>query len=557
MRKNTVKNNNNSKEFVKDCKGKSRNANAQHNGKRSYSDGERLRNGRASDEATNDIAWYSADPALLRDAASIPYSWATGTVVDLHNPVLKSMDNKGKFSIPGICAIRTMPSVGWADSATSPVNVAANSLYTFIRSYNSGSKNYDAPDLMLYLLSVSQAYSFLNWCQRIYGTASLYSMRNRYLPKALLEAMYVDYQDVIGNMAQFRYWINMFINKLASLAVPNTMAFFAQQAFLYKDIYVEGESVKDQIYFYQPDGFWIFQLNTDGSGMLNYKQIAGDFKPVKISDIIAYGEMMLAPIIGDEDFNIMSGDIYKAYGDRILKLASLPEYYPITPVYNLTVLEQMKNAVCVAVLGGDFTGRNVTQDPTHAFLIHQPHAVGKAANTVKSTMDRKSVGGLAADKLLNTSAKEATPDITMENSRLCVAGLNYQEGSTTQDATVELHPGNVIPVAYIIHYYDVDSTGAMKLSNRFGTYTKYIDADSADIVLDTTQTWSLEQSFKFHPAHYVTVFKHGSAANEANAVQGFMATDVDNYAVLSNEDLSKLHEAAILSMLNAKPVAKV
>lgn len=508
-----------------------------------------------SDSGMNDSKWYATDPALLRDAASIPYSWATGTKVSLNIPVLETLPNKGQFTIPGICVINTAPSAGNSMDSTSAINVAANSVYTWIRSYNSGSKNYDAPDLMIYLLAMSQFYAFINWCQRLYGALSLCSSYNRYLPEALVRSMGVDYDDMVDNVSQFRYWINMFINKVASLAVPNTMPFFNQQAFLYKDIYVEGQSVKDQLYMYNPAGFWKYKLNTDASGMLEYVGFPGN---KKFKDIVEFGKSMLAPIIGDEDFNIMSGDIVKAYGSNIIKLASLPEVYPLVPVYNLTVLEQMKNAVCVGWgtpgIGDTF---NVVQSVDHDYLIHDPSIAQPTGNTFTDTMNRLSLGVLAGDRMTITAAVEATPEITIENTRLMVACTDYNKGDVSQYASIRLHPGNVIPMNYGIYYYKVEASGVLSLAVQVGGYGSYLNVDSTDAALDATRTWNLEQCFKFHPQHYVLVFRNGSTAPAVNIANGYLTTDVDNYAVLTNTDLIKMHDTALLNMLNAKPIAKL
>lgn len=50
---------------------------------------------------SNDPSWYAADQAILRDAASIPFSWATGTKVPLGGT-----DGEYDYYVPGVCTLR-------------------------------------------------------------------------------------------------------------------------------------------------------------------------------------------------------------------------------------------------------------------------------------------------------------------------------------------------------------------------------------------------------------------------------------------------------------------
>lgn len=213
------------------------------------------------EKGSNDPAWYAASNELLRDSASIPYSWPVGTPIDFHNPLNLTAENR-KWAVPGIQSIQLVPSVGLSDSPSSPINVAANATYAFVRHANAGHSNYDAPDLMLYIMAMSQVYSYICYLQRAYGVATLYAQTNRYLPDALLTAMGCNPGAIRSGLSDFRYGINVLINKAASFAVPAEMTVFNRQAFLYSNIYTEGTSIKDQLYMYNPNGFWQYSWDT-------------------------------------------------------------------------------------------------------------------------------------------------------------------------------------------------------------------------------------------------------------------------------------------------------
>ena len=103
---------------------------------------------------TNDPAYYALNSQLLVDAASHAFSDATGTKIPWstkgYNEHLIVPDIA---SIPGVMSFRIAPTVGISTDQSSAVNVAARNIYSYVRHANSGHSNYDAPDLMMYLLN--------------------------------------------------------------------------------------------------------------------------------------------------------------------------------------------------------------------------------------------------------------------------------------------------------------------------------------------------------------------------------------------------------------------
>lgn len=458
---------------------------------------------------SNDPAWYAANASLLRDAASIPYSWSVGTPIDFDDPLTATAANR-KLTVPGIQAIKLQPSVGQSSDVSSPVNTAANATYAFVRHANSGHSNYDAPDLMLYIMAMSQVYSYIVFLQRIYGVAMLYAQKNRYIPTALLSAMGVNGEAVQANLAELRYGINILISKAASFAVPDTMSIFNRHAFLYSNIYTEGDSIKDQLYLYTPAAFWKFKWDTVAiSGKLETVPFTST-DGASVVALIAYGTDMLGRLIQDEDINIMSGDILKAYGnDKILKLAPLNIDYPIVPVYNLGVLEQMKNAT---VFGNSITNADVDQNSTKAFLVHNPKCTTVTAQQPdpwKAEAVRKGLTSLQGNKLLTTSFQEATPEITMENSRLTAGAYGYAYTAKTS-ASVGIYCGSEIAVSVSYYYFRVNTTAQgvdeLTLTEVKGSYIDMFPALISDTLPAELNGCVIQNNFKYHPASMIQIW---------------------------------------------------
>lgn len=511
-------------------------------------------------ESRNDEAWYGADPALLRDAASIPFSASIGTSLDFGAQHLKSGSsyyNQGlKHAIPGLINFKITPSFGYAHSGNDPINVAANAIYAFLRQANSGAKNYDAPDMMLYCLAMTQVYSYITYLQRVYGYASLYSQRNRYLPKSLVYANLASYNDIMNDLAGFRYGINLLINKASSLAVPGNMTIFQRHAFLYRDVYSEGDSIKDQLYQFVPDGFYKFALNDDKSGMLKYigladrADITGEIasKVLSVKALINLGNELLDPLITSEDFNIMSGDILKAYGDNIIKLTSLPTEYPIVPVHDYTVLQQMKNAT---IIGQSLTANAVVQDPTKSFLMYKPQV--PKVTTTTHFKDRLAARVQYANPIISVGSSDPTPGEVMEVTRLKATRIN----DPTNTQTDYINCGTEIVRFVSMQYIDVDTgdtKGEVLQSNTMWT------SDNADVKEDRTKQlfrMTLLNNYKFGPMAYS--FFTSALDGDYTTNDYFMGVswDFDNYSVITPAILQKLHEAAIMNMLHVPHISKI
>nr|AVX53637.1 putative capsid [Marmot picobirnavirus] len=511
---------------------------------------------------TNDPAWYATDPSLLRDAASIPFSWAIGTPVNyqgIWNSQHQNVDlNSMVYTIPGICAIKLVPSIGYSDSPNSPINVAATSMYSFVRHANSGHSNYESSDLMLYVLSMTQVYSYINWLQRLYGEATLYANRNRYLPRGIFAAEGISFDDVASNLANFRYGINLMINKAASLAVPAAFTIFQRHAMIYRDIYTEGSSIKDQLYLYTPAGFW--RYNDGEAGTAGSISLAVTSGLSTVDDLLKFGNSLLDPIIQSEDMNIMSGDILKAYGDgNIIKVATLPEYYPLLPVFDIGVLEQMHNSVCINALNCmDALTTGITQVSKVGETYLQCLQVLDLTNVEYRTQYMlRSIDYLGMNRMLTTSTAESSPELVIESTRLM---LSWGGMVPNVEHKYKLVSGTEIPVG--ITYVTGTQGGSYSKYNCGSVYIPYFGADEAETASGDNYSSSAKilgmlTAFRFAPL--TAIFNwNGSTmiTNPTYEFSGFIG-DVGNYAVINTQDLYKLHETAIMNELHVPSIARL
>lgn len=526
-----------------------------------------------SPSPTNDPFWYAQSPELLRDAASIPWVAAAGVeqnisttinpsgVMEEYDPVSQTTSKYHQYqrlNQAGLQIIKLAPTIGFSDEPNSPVNIAANALYTKVRYQNSGSKNYDAPDLMIYCLAMSEVYSALNWLIRTYGVMSMFSQRNRFVPEKLLAAEGISYSSIRDNLASFRYGVNLLITKAASLCVPSTFTLFLRRAFVYSGIYTEGTSMKDQLYMYSPDGFYFYGLDKDGAGCLHYEtrfgRLAGEMD-LHYAQLISVVNEMLDAIIQSEDCQVMSGDILKAYGEaNVLKLGTLSPDYTVVPTFDIAVLEQMKNAVIFPCY---VNTNDILQDATKGYLTCDPTVA------LHESVSNRQTKYFSTAPVITTSTNDPEPAITMENTRLTVVIRQMDEAVQVGEEywyVFHLLTGTEMPVDIVnLTWLFTDSEVRITYPTRYvayysGNYHSNMFGRPGD--MDMFETLATRMNFKFAPGFWVV--KQVASSEAGVDVDSFTTyvCDLDNFTVQDARVLNNLHETAIMSELDTPVINK-
>jgi len=73
----------------------------------------------------------------------------------------KTNDARSSESLPAICVLNFIPSIGLGDeSQANAINVALQAIYMYTRHENSGRINYEVPDEGMYLLALDSVYMY-------------------------------------------------------------------------------------------------------------------------------------------------------------------------------------------------------------------------------------------------------------------------------------------------------------------------------------------------------------------------------------------------------------
>lgn len=497
-----------------------------------------------SKDKSNDPAWYAANPEMLVAAASVSYNVPLGTAI---NPGEASInpnnDHIAPFGIPGILRLDVVPTPGIATDKNAPVNIAARNVYSFVRHANSGASNYNSPDLMVYLLSIDSLYGYHAFLTRLYGVLMTYSQTNRYYPKYLVQAMGCDFDDLIANGAALNYYINNLGQKISSLVYPANMTFTTRHAWMYSNVYVDGMTSKAQTYIYVPYGFYKFnptKYNTGGCCEF-VKWRSGLNKT--LSDLIAFGDNLVNAMMEDEDSNIMSGDILKAYGsDKVMKIGAVPLDYTVLPVFDMEVLTQINNATVLGLhnctVSETQTGpssptfntmdiyqyeNNLWYQPTFTMDDESGHYFYATGDTWKQFINMPIDMPTAADTMVATRLKAFT-SVDWNEDKKTIKSLHIKEAGSEFIMTARIYTlaGNDLSVSEVNYDYGYNTKMDVGM---FSTLTDLTNFDSAPLVV---------------------TYNYSTEGNQVSAFN--IVNDVQNFAIIDSDTLHRMNETAMLSM---------
>ena len=505
---------NNNKKNFKGNRGKNKN----------YRERSDKRRGAMETPSTNDLSWYSKYPELLSGAAQIDYNLPQGIPIDAINQTL-----------PGFIKLTVVPGIPVTTNKSDPVNISGTNTYLYINKGKSNNRPYDPVDLTRLEIATAQIFSYVNWMQRIYGLATLYSTRNQYVPEPIITTMGVNFNNLVRNMANFRSGINQYIRKIAALVLPSEreVPYFARIAFLFNNVYIESASIKDQMYFYNPAGFFKYSATENN---LQFQELPKLENGMTYEDMLIYADSLIEDFFGDTDVATMCADIYNAYGDNIIKVSILPEDYTCVPVVDKVVLEQILNA---DIIQGQLDVpvievRGAANE--NPYLFYQPTFVDKresnvSANFCKSLLERP--------KFLISNSDTGSPEITVENSRLMNHYLiEVAEGSNDVRGTVVASGAEIVKEC---HIYQLTANKKL-LEMRTYNY-KYFKENG--IPLGDIRLLGALSQFEYAPKSTI-VAQDSAGVNKFTSFVG----NVKTYAVLPIQTLDNIHRACAYSLFS-------
>lgn len=511
---------------------------------------------------TNDVEWYSKNPALLQQVANLAIGWPLGTgynLSNLHYTHGMSTDSDPDYQ-PAICVFDAIPGPGISQDATSAVTAAARGVYSFIRHANSGHSNYDSQDFMLYLLAMDQLFTMWWAGIRMLSLINTTNVENVYMPQHICEAIGFDYSDFVGQGPRLAAFLNNVSAKIGVRLIPNKFPLFDRHRMLFTGVYADTEMPKAQLYAFRPAGYYVFGLDDNQAGMLKFKRI--DYTdPIKLVEYENIINEMLSPIMAQEDFGIMGGDVLKAYGtDGVYKLPVLTDnVYTLDILYDETVLSQIENATLMGKAKTD-SEYDITQDTSigAGFVIFNPHW---SASYLSSYVNDLSHDPRCSSRLLNFHVDQPDPGAVVEATRFtCIATSSSVEGAIELAAS----GADILETAHFYYYTGSGSAKVLNQTTSIGMLN--ISAAPSETAASVFNQLSLLQKtlilmgkFNRHPAVYVNVAQLDKAQSGASFINinSEVLFDIDQYTVIHSDTLGNIHYAAMLSLFDVPEIGGV
>lgn len=483
-----------------------------------------------------DWEWYAVDEQIAKDLGSLPFSVLSGVDLrfDGHSPSeAGNIATKYRWNSENVAVIPyiTPPTTTDEDGNTG-IQLAANQLYTYIRHANSGARNYEPADVMMYVLAMGDIYREMAQAYRILGTVQYFSFVNRALPSKMIMAMGIDYEDLKGNIANYRGEYNLLVKRVNSLAIPKYFKAFARSAFIGSNWFMDSDSLRGQYLLFVKAGHYTYSPTSSETGTELVFTYDKPMNNRKFSEIISRIKNMLLPIETDTDALTMSGDILKAFQDSDLyQFATMDENAVVVPILNEDVLAQVENMLTLISYAGvsdtvdsivtklqSLSSLNVTQtagqikcNPKMSGLVHSPE-------------HPENVVGLQ-DYMFNSHKDSVDYKDVLDWTRLEI-GVELTTGTTSDlyDVTVESN-GLELPLAYIV----LNSENSPVILRQFLYQSDNDSMSVADFARITVYDW--------HPIVYVFDFRYDT---KYVTIGG----DLKKYTTISKSKINQLNRSA-------------
>nr|AVX53649.1 putative capsid [Marmot picobirnavirus] len=532
-----------------------------------------------------DPRWHAKSDALLRDTTSFTWADAVGSPLQwnfsrqpdqiagsntpepYNDHYVNNAIGAGAYAVPGAIVMHYAPVIGGSNYGTSAINIATRAYYDVLRQANSGATTMDPPDVFMYLWGMTNCYLIYEEMLRVYGYLRSYQIFNKYMPDTLLRAAGYDVQSFQQNLAQFRAEINLFAWKLGSRCVPADIDLISFYTNLERNIILDAETAKAQMYMWQADTFYLWHEEQG-----EFQAVAAPYAQhvTTYSELIQFANELLEPVLNSQDFRTVSGDIWKAFGkENLFSVSPISEDYTVVPIYDTNWRAQIENAFFI---GSPNIGNIVQIVPTD--LQQQPYIAQELSFAPNRAPGHSGPGTIQRhldvyqgecvfnrNKILNVHAETPDPGLIIDATRFIPAIERVSDPES--EPTYFIECASVLATTMTIVAAApsaVPSTGApvgwepsfLTISSSL-MINQYDLNDAIPTVSDTqgilaARAIVMLSAFDWHPIVYL-VYKQALDHNYNELFIGALV-DFDQYRLISNAELKPINQAVLMSELS-------
>nr|2VF1_A Chain A, Capsid Protein [Rabbit picobirnavirus]2VF1_B Chain B, Capsid Protein [Rabbit picobirnavirus] len=509
-----------------------------------------------------DWSWYAPSELVAKQIANVPFNVLAGTPIKAsvhlrYDPSLVSGLKDQLFvgnnaSIMG-ARLLYLPSFGISTTVLDGLSMAANQLYAYVRKSNSGAKVYEAPDLMMTVLAIQEAYRVLFEIRRAITFANYWNFWNKYLPKQVFEQLLaIDFDDLMSNKANYCAQFNLMAQKINTFALPKYFKSILRMAYVSSNIFMDSDAVTGQMYAFVSSGYYRYSATTSESGTsLVYRDWpVGAAMPRKLNRLFTVLRELLDAIYGDADAQTMFGDIYKAFGsDGLYSIAEISVDETSTPVFDVDILAQIENCTILeanAGLAWTLDSCNVTQSKGQVLLWQPTGTITSSDNTEHIAGD---IAVALGDRVLNSHIMEPQYSDVLEWTRL-MATIEFDKASVTssEKVTFKVTSCGAELIRNVLYFKNVWNDAAEDASQRVITYFSHFSQITVtNATDDPTSAYGLMSNtldftqLDWHPIIYVT---ETSVHNVANLNSILIGGDLKRPTVITTDVVKRINSAA-------------
>lgn len=504
-------------------------------------------------EKFNDFSWYDKNPSLTKGVGRIQFVNKPG--MDITTGSLTTITSSGgmevhtyAMALPGIMRLSWIPSIGICSNPNDPINVAANEVYARVRNAFSGDLKADAPDFMVYFMTLDSIFSYIGALKRLYRVVTSYSPENYLVPNCMLRALGVVSDANMNNLKSNldRLWTN--INELIGMTrrykCPALFPIFNRHYWMNDNVYTDANSLNSQWYtFFQTDYYKFSMLpvvnSTSGATAGGLTLVSQPFSSNATSSdidytdmLFNYGKALFAALASYETAYDINGYLARAYGDQVnFTVEPLSQFENFTPVYEEQVLRQIENAhVCEFSAQGVNT--NVQQNVGTNSLV--------CAMTCSINVPAQSKV-ISALPILTSRMEDPTVEDVVESSRLCSYAVPESYASAVGKLTYRIIAGTEwLWGLDIFTFSPIDGSYVWVKLPQSTLLSSNKDADWVNFILFT----SYLSQFDWHP-NYVQYYSLGSSSGAVPYC------DLHNVTTITIDQLKLINKVCLYSEFNS------
>jgi hypothetical protein len=427
-----------------------------------------------------------------------------------------------------------VPTLGVSKDANSALNRASLHDFNIIRSQISGTRPYQASDLMIYRVAVDSLRDLYEYAVRIYKIMSRWGATNFYQPTHYLQAMHLDAADWRAHASDLYQWLKN--NATALLHYPTVPmgSIPARRKLLNSSFFTDGDIEKCQTYIINQTWFWSYEKVDTVKG-LTLREF-----PSKYNDFITMWNEMYNALRLSDDVAIITSDIRRAFGENVITALEPPAELDEVPIVkNDDMLVLIMNASISSL--PFFTGTYATNYAT-SFRVYDESSLLMCKPGVNwkdldlSTAAIQTYAGYLSH--INMLRADPSPEEVLAATRFKSNVTVGKTGVNKYSITFNSIGTETIIRAYVYTIDEKDAYEAIAMG------TTMLSLSTATDHAQFVRFCSYISQFDWHPPIYMSeVSDKGLFMSNAHGI----VEDVQNYVPLNRDQLKMIHEATLLS----------